>query len=68
MSLAQHAAIALVVAVAVVVAVRFEVFCIRDILHTPDSRLRYLTRAGWIAVCLVSIPVGGLVYLYCGKR
>ncbi len=55
----------LVVAVAVVAVVRFEVFCLSDIVHA--QRTRYLSRAGWAAVCLVTIPIGGILYLYLGR-
>ncbi len=56
-----------VVAAAVVGVVRFEVLCIGDLKQTPDTRLRYLTRPGWLALILLVIPIGGIAYLYCGK-
>jgi hypothetical protein len=68
MGSAQHLTVVIVVAIAVVAVLRFELFCISDLRSTPESQLRYLTRAGWIAACLLSIPIGGIVYLSCGKR
>lgn len=68
MTTAQYAVVALIIAVAVVMVLRFLVFCISDINATPEAQLQYLSRAGWIAVCVLSIPVGALVYLACGKR
>ncbi len=68
MTTTEHLVIALVAAVAAVAVLRFEVFCVGDLTHTPDSQLRYLTRTGWLVACVVSIPLGGIVYLYCGKR
>jgi hypothetical protein len=61
----QHALITAVIVIAIVVVVRFEIFCLRDIAHARQTR--YLTRAGWAAVCVVAIPVGGIVYLCCGR-
>lgn len=63
----QFALIAVLVAVGVVVAVRFELFCLRDLAETPDQQLRYFTRQGWTAVIIVSIPLGGIFYFYAGK-
>lgn len=68
MSTSQHLVIALVAAVAVIAVVRFEALCLRDIAHTDDRELRYMTRTAWIVVCLISIPIGGIVYLFCGKQ
>ncbi len=56
-------------AVAAVVAAvaRFELLCFRELAATSDSRLRHLTRPGWIAVIACAIPVGGVLFLYCGR-
>jgi hypothetical protein len=56
-----------VVAAALVVGVRFEVFCFRQLAATRDDELRYLTRPGWIVVIAFSIPVGGILFLYYGR-
>lgn len=47
--------------------VRFEMFCLRDLADTPDWQLRGLDRRGWTLVTLLSIPLGGIAYLYYGK-
>ena len=60
-------AVVLLSAVVVVLIVRFEMFCLHDLAGTPDWQLRGLDRRGWTLVTLVSIPLGGIVYLYCGK-
>ncbi len=61
------ALIALVIAVAVVAVIRFEVFCLTDLARAEDCELRYLSRWAWAAVCLLSIPIGGILYLYYGR-
>lgn len=61
----QHAVIALVAAVAIVAVVRWEVFLIRDISAAPD--VRYLSKPAWTAVCLIGIPIGGVLYLFYGR-
>ena len=53
--------------IVVAVVVRFEMFCLHDLADTPDCQLRGLDRRGWTLVTLVSIPLGGIAYLYYGK-
>jgi hypothetical protein len=67
MTQAQYVVIAAVVAVAVIAVVRFEVLCLTDIARADDREFRYLTRWGWVAVCILSVPVGGFVYLALGR-
>jgi hypothetical protein len=55
-------------AIAVIGILRFELFCYRDLAQRADSDLRYLTRTGWTVVIAFAIPVGGICYLYCGRR
>jgi hypothetical protein len=57
--------IILVLATAVVLAVAWEVFCLRDLARA--DRVRYLPKWAWVIVCLISIPWGGLVYLIVGR-
>jgi heme/copper-type cytochrome/quinol oxidase subunit 4 len=64
----QYAVVAAIVALAVVAVVRFEVLCFQDLSHRHDAELNYLSRAGWTVVIAVVIPVGGLAYLFCGRR
>jgi hypothetical protein len=54
-------------AAALVVVVRFELFCFRELAATRDGELRYLTRPGWIVVIAFSIPVGGILFLSYGR-
>ena len=56
-----------VVAVAVVLVVRFERLCLRDLEQTRDDELLRFSRAGWTALILFWIPFGGILYLYIGK-
>jgi hypothetical protein len=60
-------AVIALVAAALVVGVRFELFCFRQLAATRDDELRYLTRPGWIVVIAFSIPVGGILFLYYGR-
>jgi hypothetical protein len=53
------------VAPIVVVAAGFEVFCLVDLFRTAE--VRYLPRWAWAIICLISIPLGGIVYLSVGK-
>lgn len=48
-----------------VLAVAFVVYCLADIAR---SDVRYLPKWAWALVCLVSIPLGGLVYLLLGRQ
>jgi ABC-type glutathione transport system ATPase component len=53
------------VLVAIVVVVGFETFCLVD-LHRA-SEFGYLPKWAWAAICVVSVPLGGIVYLSVGK-
>jgi hypothetical protein len=57
-----------IVAGIVAVLVRFETFVLADLAGTPDEQLLYLSKWGWAAVCLLSLPFGGMVYLLYGKQ
>jgi len=59
------ATVILVLAAVVVLAVAWEVFCLRDLARA--DRVRYLPKWGWAIVCLISIPWGGLVYVILGR-
>jgi hypothetical protein len=56
------------VVVAVILAARFVLLCLNDIAGTPDSEFLYLTRRGWVAATIFTIPIGGVLYLLYGKR
>ncbi|HEX4726530.1 MAG TPA: hypothetical protein VH298_01955 [Jatrophihabitans sp.] len=67
MGTAQYGAVLLVLAVCLVVIVRFELLCFRDLAGRHDHELNYLTRAGWTVLIAVLIPIGGICYLYLGR-
>jgi hypothetical protein len=50
----------------VVIAVGFVVFCLVDLARA--DQVRYLPRWAWAIVCLISVPLGGIVYLILGRR
>jgi len=43
----------------------FVVYCLVDI---SRSRVRYLPKWAWVTICMVSIPLGGIVYLLVGRE
>jgi hypothetical protein len=47
-----------------VVAVAFVGYCLYDL---SRSDVRYLPKWAWAVVCLLSVPVGGIVYLLVGR-
>ncbi|HEX5366288.1 MAG TPA: PLDc N-terminal domain-containing protein [Acidimicrobiales bacterium] len=49
----------------VVIVVGFAVYCLLDLQRAP--RVRWLPKWAWAIVCVISIPLGGLVYLAFGK-
>jgi hypothetical protein len=65
---AQGAVIAVIVIAAVVVLARFEVFCLRELARAGDAGLLYLTRRAWAAAIILMIPLGGIAFLYYGRR
>jgi hypothetical protein len=50
----------------VVVAVGFVVFCIVDVWRAES--VRYLPRWAWTIICVLSVPLGALVYLVVGRE
>jgi Phospholipase_D-nuclease N-terminal len=48
-----------------VVAVGFEAFCLVDLARAEE--VRYLPRWAWGLICLLSIPLGGIIYLVVGR-
>jgi nucleoside recognition membrane protein YjiH len=49
----------------VIVAVAFVVFCLFDL---RKAEVRYLPKWAWAIICVISIPLGGIVYLAVGRR
>jgi hypothetical protein len=50
----------------VVVAVAFVAFCLVDVWRSES--VRYLPRWAWTIICIVSVPLGGIVYLVVGRQ
>jgi nucleoside recognition membrane protein YjiH len=48
----------------VLVAVAFVGYCLYDISRTP---VRHLPKWAWALICVLSVPVGGIVYLTVGR-
>jgi hypothetical protein len=48
----------------IVVAVAYVAWIVRDILN---SEVKHLPKAAWIAIAVLSVPLGGIIYLLVGK-
>lgn len=48
----------------VVLALGFVVFCLVDI---SRHDVKHLPKWAWMLICLLSVPLGGIVYLIVGK-
>lgn len=48
----------------VLLAVGFVVYCLVDLAR---SDVRYLPRWLWAVICIVSVPLGGILYLLIGR-
>jgi hypothetical protein len=48
----------------IVVALAFVGYCWVDI---SRSEVRYLPKWAWAVICLISVPMGGIVYLLVGR-
>ncbi|MEV0900643.1 PLDc N-terminal domain-containing protein [Actinoplanes sp. NPDC049802] len=40
-------------------------YCLYDIVHND---VRYLPKWAWALICVISIPLGALIYLFVGRR
>ena len=49
----------------IVLAAAFAGYCIVDIVRAPSTQ--HMPKWAWIIACLVSIPLGGIVYLLIGR-
>jgi hypothetical protein len=49
----------------VLVAVGLVIYCLVDVWRAEE--VRYLPRWAWAIVCLISVPLGGIVYLVFGR-
>jgi hypothetical protein len=61
----QRALTAIVVVVAAIVVVRFEMSSRTDLARSEE--VRYLSKPAWAAICILSIPLGGILYPYFGR-
>ena len=66
-NMASQALVLVLVVAGLFVIIRFEMFVLAALAHRPDDELRFLPRAGWLAVCLLTIPFGGVLYLTRGR-
>ena len=49
----------------VIVAIAWLVFCLVDL---KRHEVRYLPKWVWAIICVISIPLGGIIYLAVGRR
>jgi hypothetical protein len=49
----------------VVAGAAFLVFCLVDLARA--GQVRWLPKWAWAVICLVSVPLGGVVYLSVGR-
>ena len=49
----------------VVVGLAFAAYCVVDVVRSPATL--YLPKWAWAALCLVSIPLGGIIYMLVGR-
>lgn len=48
----------------IVVAAGFVIYCLVDLAR---HEVRYLPKWAWALICMVSVPLGGIVYLLVGR-
>ena len=48
----------------VLLAVGFVAYCLVDVAR---SRVRYLPKWAWALICVLSVPLGGIIYLLVGR-
>ena len=48
-----------------VVGLAFVIYCWIDIAR---SAVRYLPKWAWAIICIISVPLGGIVYLLVGRE
>lgn len=49
----------------VVVGVAFVAYCLFDL---SRAEVRHLPRWAWALICILSVPLGGIVYLLVGRE
>lgn len=50
----------------IIVGAAFVVFCVFDVVRAV--RVRYLPKWTWALICVISVPLGGIVYLVVGRE
>jgi hypothetical protein len=48
------------------VAIAFVAYCLRD-LARPDIDVRYFPKSVWAVLCVISVPLGGILYFMFGR-
>jgi hypothetical protein len=56
----------LVTIVVLVLAVSWDGLCLWDLAHA--DQVRYLPKWAWAVICLISCPLGGLLYIVIGRK
>jgi hypothetical protein len=56
---------ALVVLAGLALLAGWEILCLRQVILA--GRVRFLPRWAWAVACLISIPLGGVLYLLIGR-
>ena len=54
-----------VVILILVLGLIFVLFCLFDLFRQPA--VKYLPRWLWAAICIVSVPLGGIIYFAVGR-
>jgi hypothetical protein len=49
----------------VTLGIGFDVFCLTDIARA--GQVRYLPKWAWALICLIQLPLGGILYLSIGR-
>lgn len=49
----------------IVLAVGFVAYCLVDVAR---SEVRHLPKWAWAAICILSVPLGGIIYLLVGRE
>ncbi len=49
----------------VIILVGFAVYCVVDVLRA--ERTKHLPKWAWLVICLISVPLGGVLYLLLGR-
>jgi predicted ABC-type exoprotein transport system permease subunit len=48
-----------------IIALAFAIFCLVDLFRRPG--VKHLPRWLWAIICVISIPLGGIIYLVFGR-